>query len=103
MDPFEEQRRRGLERARHMHRAPEVRQAEIRERHQRWLSMLTDRDWDRLRALEIPQGRMAMALDDLDAKGLRVGVVRTGDEHWCSGERIGTLRDGAYVVLVWEA
>jgi len=32
-----------------------------------------------------------------------VGVVRAGDEHWCSGERIGTLRDGAYAVLVWEA
>lgn len=87
---------------RQMYPTPEERHAAIRERHQRWLSMLTERDWDRIRALEIPQGRMAMVLDDLDAEGLRVGVVRAGDENWCSGERIGTLRDGAYVVLVWE-
>jgi hypothetical protein len=85
-----------------MYPTPEERLAATKKRHQRWLSMLTERDWDRLRALEIPQGRMALVLDDLDAGRIRVGVVRAGDENWCSGERIGTLRDGAYVVLVWE-
>lgn len=85
-----------------MHRPDAVFQAEIRERHQRWLSMLTDRDWERIKALEIPQGRIAMALDDLDAGGLRVGVIRAGHEQWCSGERIGLLKERNYVVLVWE-
>jgi hypothetical protein len=52
-------------------------------------------------ALSLCMHRNAM-LHDLDAAGPQGGGVHTGDEMWCSGERVGTLRDGQSVVLVWE-
>ena len=103
-DPLEQQRRRGLARAAYMHRPEEVREAEIRERHKRWIASLSDRDWDRIRALarEVTPQFSPARLDDLDAKGLAVGVCPVGQERWCSGERIGAVRNGEVAVLVWE-
>ena len=103
-DPFEAQRRRGLARFAHMHRPAEVIEAEARERHKRWLALLTEGDWLRIRALakQVRPGYSPARLDDLDATTLAAGVCAVGDEHLFSGERVGTVRDGTVAVLIWE-
>lgn len=86
-----------------MSRTPEQREAERRERHKRWLSSLTDRDWARLSALadQVTPGFCPARIEDLDAPGIAVGVCLSGREGYTSGERIGSLRGGAVAVLVW--
>lgn len=79
------------------------REARRRKRHELWLSQLTDRDWERIKALAEPVDRFHSGgrLDDLDAKGIAVGVCLAGEEKGFSGERIGTVRNGDVAVLVW--
>jgi len=47
----------------------------------------------------LASGPPAPRLEDLDAKGIAVGVCDVGEEGRFSGERIGLLR--GKVVLVW--
>jgi len=103
IDPHELQLRRGRELTAWMHRPREVQEAERRARHARWLGALTARDWRRIAALadQVTDAFSPARLDDLDAKGLAVGVCAAGAERWISGERIGALRAGAVAVIVW--
>jgi hypothetical protein len=75
-----------------------------RRRHAYWLSILTKRDWKRIGELADQTSEMhsPARLDDLDARGIAVGTCPVGNERYVSGERIGTLRDGSVVVLVWR-
>jgi hypothetical protein len=104
VDHHELQRQRGRELFRHMHRPREVQEAERRDRHRRWISALTARDWQRIGYLadQISDAFSPARLDDLDAPGIAVGVCQLGAERWCSGERVGTVRRGEVVVLVWS-
>jgi hypothetical protein len=92
------------ERMAEMHRPAAVREHERAERHKRWIAELSDRDWTRIRALarQVTPEYVPARLDDLDARGLAVGVAWAGAETRTSGERIGSLRDGKVAVLVWE-
>jgi hypothetical protein len=85
-----------------MYPTPEEQRARIRARHQRWIAALSDRDWQRIRELQIAPAHMGAALHDLDAPGLSVAIVAAGDERRVSGERIGTLHGGKFALLVWE-
>ena len=80
-------------------RSEEKRQA----RHRAWRQALCARDWDRIveMARQVRPDFHPARLEDLDAPGLAVGVCPAGQERWVSGERIGTVLDGAVAVLVW--
>lgn len=81
------------------------RRAELRrKRHDLWLSRLTDSDWRRIEALadQVTRWESPARIEDLDAKGIAVGVCRSGEEGLCSGERIGSLKCGDVAVLVWD-
>lgn len=79
------------------------RDARRAKRHKLWLSRLSETDWSRIRALadQVTTGFSPARLDDLDARGIAIGVCAVGEEKLLSGERVGTVRDGAVAVLVW--
>jgi hypothetical protein len=77
------------------------------ERRKRYIAALSDRDWNRIRALarEVTPGYTPARLDDLDAKTIAVGVTQPGGESYVSGERIGEIAvrpDWKLPVIVWE-
>lgn len=87
----------------HPWQTPEQREAKRRHRHAVWLSRLTEADWARICALaeQVTPSSCPARLDDLDAKGIAVGVCPPDEVRWISGERIGTVRDGEIAVVVW--
>lgn len=78
-----------------------AREAYRARRHARWRALLTTRDKARIRALadQVTPHYCPARLDDLDARGIAVGVGHPGAST--NGERIGSLLDGAVDVLVW--
>lgn len=74
-----------------------------RKRHRLWLSQLTERDWRRIReaAEKVTPMDGGARFDDLDAKGIAVGLCIADHARYFSGERIGAVRNGQVAVLVW--
>jgi predicted transcriptional regulator len=83
-------------------RAP-VSDLETGVRHKRWLAMLSETDWARIRAVarQVNHAHVPAALTDLSAP-LRVRMCLVGREARFPGEYVGTLRDGQVVVLISE-
>jgi predicted transcriptional regulator len=79
------------------------RDAEASSRHQRWLAMLSETDWSRIRAIarQVNHAHIPAALTDLSAP-LRVRACLVGHEARFSGEHVGTLRGGQVAVLISE-
>lgn len=82
-------------------KTPEEARARRRERRQRWIDSLSERDWDRLAraADETLAGRPRARFDDLDAP-IAVGVVDPRTNHQPNGERFGMLR--GCILMAWE-
>lgn len=80
---------------------PEAREAYTARRVHRWRSALSPRDRARIRALadQVAAGAIPAGLSDLDARTISVRCIPADHEGRVSGERIGTLRDGAVLVL----
>lgn len=74
------------------------------ERCQRLLSMLSERDWARIKAVarQVNPAHTPPVLTDFSAP-LRVRVCMVGQETKFSGERVGTLRGGQVALLIAEA
>jgi predicted transcriptional regulator len=72
-------------------------------RHKRWLAMLSETDWARIRAVarQVNHAHVPATLMDLSAP-LRVRTCLVGHEARFTGEHVGTLRDGQVAVLISE-
>jgi predicted transcriptional regulator len=72
-------------------------------RHKRWLAMLSETDWARIRAIarQVNHAHVPAALTDLTAP-LRVRTCLVGHEARFAGEHVGTLRGGQVAVLMSE-
>jgi hypothetical protein len=72
-----------------------------RERHQRWIASISDRDWERLarRADAVTAGGSFARMDDLDAR-IAIGVYDARAGHLPNGERFGILR--GCVLMAWR-
>lgn len=72
-------------------------------RHKRWLAMLSETDWSRIKAAarQVNPAHGSAALTDLSAP-LRVRACLVGHEARFPGEHVGTLRDGQVAVLISE-
>lgn len=70
-------------------------------RHKRWLAMLSEADWVRIRAIarQVNHAHVPPALTDLSAP-LRVRACLVGHEARFPGEHVGTLRSGQVAVLI---
>lgn len=82
----------------------EEREALRKARHELWRSRLSEADWARITALakQVRPGFTPARLEDLDAPHLAVGVCLVGEERLYSGERIGTVLEGAVAALIWR-
>ena len=80
-----------------------VRDPETSARHKRWLAMLSETDWGRIRAIarQVNHAHVPPALTDLTAP-LRVRMCPAGQEARFPGEHVGTLRGGQVAVLISE-
>lgn len=76
------------------------RQARVRD----YISRITPADWARIRALarQVTDIYCPARLEDLEARGIAVGVRLAASIAGSSGLRIGTVRNGEVEVLVWE-
>ena len=73
-------------------------------RHRLWSARLTARDRARILELarQVSPAFCPARLEDLDARGLAVGVAPAGCKWRCgSGEQIATVLEGTVAVLVW--
>ncbi len=80
-----------------------IRDPETSARHKRWLAMLSETDWARIRAIarQVNAARVPPTLTDLSAP-LRVRACLVGQEARFPGEYVGTLRSGQVAVLISE-
>lgn len=80
-----------------------VHDAETSARHKRWLAMLSETDWGRIRAIarQVNHAHVPPALTDLSVP-LRVRICPAGQEARFPGEHVGTLRGGQVAVLISE-
>lgn len=78
----------------------EERRAWRNERNRRWISQISDRDWERIDALidQVTPHYNPAALDDLDAP-IRIGVAPEQDALRYSGEVFGRMR--GCVLMGW--
>jgi predicted transcriptional regulator len=83
-------------------RAP-VSDLETSNRHKRWLAMLSEADWARIRAVarQVNHAHVPATLTDLSAP-LRIRACLVGHEARYPGEHVGTLRGGQVAVLISE-
>ncbi|HKR89854.1 MAG TPA: hypothetical protein VJS38_16925, partial [Phenylobacterium sp.] len=81
-----------------------VRDPETSTRHKRWLAMLSETDWARIRAIarQVNHAHVPAALADLSVP-LRVRACLVGHEARFLGEPVGTLRGGQVSVLISES
>ena len=72
---------------------PKQREARRHTRHRRWITSLTDREWERLAqpADETLAGGRFAKIGDLDGR-VAVYVAHPNDTHLSNGERFGVLR-----------
>ena len=80
-----------------------VRDPETSARHKRWLAMLSETDWARIRAIarQVNHAHVPAPLTDLSAP-LRVRACLVGHEARFPGEHVGTLRGGQVALLISE-
>lgn len=82
--------------------APGQLEREKRERHKRWLSLLSEADWGKIHALarQVSPSFTPARIEDLDA-GFAVQCVPAESAFRHSGEVIGTVREKSVAILVY--